>query len=276
MGSSISSSDSSPEWGRCLAVCLGTLGTGLLLLFALMLLVDPYDSGRFGLLGIDGVDDRNTVTATASRARDVAFRFGHHRQFDGTDARAGRTVQSDRPAFRAALRDRRQSRMSSSRCSISSCATMSASARWCSLLTPGGAPIIQSNCRLARFRIGSMATARSPMRPGCSPGRRSSMPSSGSRSVWAGASAWIRTASSATRTSGCPGSSARPIRRETPYRPPLPRAAKSFPTSRCSMSWSRSFRLKLPSLWWCLRLYPRGGATRHGRGGGAGGLQLRP
>ena len=65
--------DSSPEWGRCLAVCIGTLGGGLLLVFALMLLVDPYDSGRFGLLGINGVDDRNTMTATASRARDVNF-----------------------------------------------------------------------------------------------------------------------------------------------------------------------------------------------------------
>ena len=53
----ITASDSSPEWGRCLAVCIGTLAAGLLLLFALMLLVDPYDSGRFGLLGIDGVDD---------------------------------------------------------------------------------------------------------------------------------------------------------------------------------------------------------------------------
>lgn len=69
----ITDSDSSPEWGRCLAVCIGTLGAGLLLVFALMLLVDPYDSGRFGLLGIDGVDDRNTMTATASRARDVNF-----------------------------------------------------------------------------------------------------------------------------------------------------------------------------------------------------------
>jgi hypothetical protein len=69
----ITSSDSSPEWGRCLVACVGALGIGLLLLFALMILVDPYDSGRFGLLGIDGVDDRNTVTATASRARDANF-----------------------------------------------------------------------------------------------------------------------------------------------------------------------------------------------------------
>ena len=61
--------------------------------------------------------------------------------------------QSDRLALRAALCDRRQSRASSSPWWIFSCATMRASARWCSLLTPGGAPIIQSNRRLARFRI---------------------------------------------------------------------------------------------------------------------------
>jgi hypothetical protein len=73
MASPITSSDSSPEWARCLKACLGALGVGGLLLFALMILIDPYDSGRFGLLGIDGVDDRNTVTATASRARDVNF-----------------------------------------------------------------------------------------------------------------------------------------------------------------------------------------------------------
>ena len=35
--------------------------------------VDPYDSGRFGWLGIDGVDDSNPLTANASRARDPQF-----------------------------------------------------------------------------------------------------------------------------------------------------------------------------------------------------------
>ena len=53
--------------------CLGALAIGALLLFALMVLIDPYDSGRFGWLGIDGVDDRDTHTATASRARDAQF-----------------------------------------------------------------------------------------------------------------------------------------------------------------------------------------------------------
>jgi hypothetical protein len=66
-------SDSSTEWGRCLAACLGALGIGGLLLLAFMIAVDPYDAGKFGLLGIDGVDDRDTHTATASRARDASF-----------------------------------------------------------------------------------------------------------------------------------------------------------------------------------------------------------
>jgi hypothetical protein len=68
----ISTSDPAP-WSRCLAACLGTLGIGAAALLAFLVTVDPYDSGRFGLLGIDGVADRNTVTASASRARDPAF-----------------------------------------------------------------------------------------------------------------------------------------------------------------------------------------------------------
>jgi hypothetical protein len=73
MDSPISISDRSPGWRRSLAACLGALGLGALLLFALMALVDPYDSGRFGWLGIAGVDDKNPLTANASRARDPQF-----------------------------------------------------------------------------------------------------------------------------------------------------------------------------------------------------------
>jgi hypothetical protein len=67
------SADSSPEWSRFLATCIGTLVIGGLLLYAFMIAIDPYDSGKFGFLGIAGVDDRNTHTADASRARDVNF-----------------------------------------------------------------------------------------------------------------------------------------------------------------------------------------------------------
>ena len=38
-----------------------------------MLAVDPYDSGRFGILGITGVVDESPRTANASRARDPQF-----------------------------------------------------------------------------------------------------------------------------------------------------------------------------------------------------------
>ena len=68
-----STSDEMDRWARCLKACLGALGIGALLLLALMIVVDPYDSGKFGLLGINGVDDRDTLTATASRARDQQF-----------------------------------------------------------------------------------------------------------------------------------------------------------------------------------------------------------
>jgi hypothetical protein len=44
-----------------------------LLLWAAMIVIDPYDSGKFGWLGIEGVDDRTTFTAAASRARNPQF-----------------------------------------------------------------------------------------------------------------------------------------------------------------------------------------------------------
>src|SRR5258708_14745454 len=73
MNSSISSSDSSAAWGRCLVAFLGVLALGALLVLAVMIAIDPYDSGRFGLLGIVGVADSTEVTADASRARDPQF-----------------------------------------------------------------------------------------------------------------------------------------------------------------------------------------------------------
>jgi hypothetical protein len=61
------------DWSRCLRACLVTLAICAGLLFGFVIAVDPYDSGKFGFLGIDGVADRNTVTASASRARDADF-----------------------------------------------------------------------------------------------------------------------------------------------------------------------------------------------------------
>jgi hypothetical protein len=73
MGLPTSTSDRPDEWGSSLAACLGALVIGAVLLFAVMIAVDPYDTGKFGWLGIDGVDDRDTHSATASRARDAQF-----------------------------------------------------------------------------------------------------------------------------------------------------------------------------------------------------------
>ena len=46
---------------------------GAVLVFALVIAVDPYDSGRFGWLGIEGVSDESPRTANASRGRDPQF-----------------------------------------------------------------------------------------------------------------------------------------------------------------------------------------------------------
>ena len=79
MSSSISSSEAvvapgeASAWGRWLATFLGALALGAALVFALVLIVDPYDSGRVGLTGIKGVNDASPRTSNASRARDPQF-----------------------------------------------------------------------------------------------------------------------------------------------------------------------------------------------------------
>ncbi len=77
INSFISSSDPAPEpasaWGRCLVACYGTLTAGALVILLSMIVVDPYDSGKFGLLGIKGIDDRIEALADPSRARDPRF-----------------------------------------------------------------------------------------------------------------------------------------------------------------------------------------------------------
>ena len=54
MSSSISSSDAigadGSAWERWLTAFVGAIVLGSALVFALVLIVDPYDSGRFGLL----------------------------------------------------------------------------------------------------------------------------------------------------------------------------------------------------------------------------------
>jgi hypothetical protein len=75
MSSSISSSEAagSAAWARWLSAFLGAVALGAALIFALVLAIDPYDSGRVGILGIHGVNDASPRTANASRARDPQF-----------------------------------------------------------------------------------------------------------------------------------------------------------------------------------------------------------
>ena len=79
MSSSISSSEAlgaereTSLWGYWLVTFLAVLALGAAAIFALVLIVDPYDSGRVGLTGIKGVNDASPRTANASRARDPQF-----------------------------------------------------------------------------------------------------------------------------------------------------------------------------------------------------------
>ena len=73
MGLPATASDRLDDWTHSPVACLSALVTGAVLLFAVMIAVDPYDSGKFGWLGIDGVDDRDPHTASASRVRDAKF-----------------------------------------------------------------------------------------------------------------------------------------------------------------------------------------------------------
>jgi hypothetical protein len=68
----VAPSETSP-WGRWLVTFLGALALGAALVYTLLVIVDPYDSGRVGMLGIKGVDDVSPRTANASRARDQSF-----------------------------------------------------------------------------------------------------------------------------------------------------------------------------------------------------------
>ena len=67
------SSSESQAWGRWLATFLWMTGLGACMIFALVILVDPYDSGRFGFIGIKGISDESPRTANASRGRDPQF-----------------------------------------------------------------------------------------------------------------------------------------------------------------------------------------------------------
>ena len=130
MSSSTSSSDvaarETADWGRWLATFLGTLALGAAAVFAFVLIVDPYDSGRVGLLGIKGVRDASPRTANASRARDS--------QFDSAviGNSTGQLVKPDELSRLTGGRfvHSRCRCASNSQSWISSCASIRASARW--------------------------------------------------------------------------------------------------------------------------------------------------
>jgi hypothetical protein len=106
--------------------CFATLGIGALLILVLMIAVDPYDSGRFGWLGIAGVTDKIESTADASRARDPHFDsaiFG-----DSTGQRPGCRRQPARALCNSSHRAR--THVLTWRYWISSCGIIRASARW--------------------------------------------------------------------------------------------------------------------------------------------------
>ncbi len=77
MSSSTSASDprggARAAWRRWLVVFCATFGGGFALFFALLVFIDPYDTGRFPSLPIAGTGDRTSKTAAASAGRNPHF-----------------------------------------------------------------------------------------------------------------------------------------------------------------------------------------------------------
>lgn len=76
MSSSISSSDplaNPAPWRRHVAIAAATAAGAVALVLSLAVLVDPYDTGRFGIWDMQGVRPQGPRTANASRARDPRF-----------------------------------------------------------------------------------------------------------------------------------------------------------------------------------------------------------
>jgi hypothetical protein len=75
MSSSISNSEAAAgvAWDRWLAIFATVLVGVSAGLYVLLVLIDPYDTGRFPNLGISGIVDENPRTAIASRGHDPRF-----------------------------------------------------------------------------------------------------------------------------------------------------------------------------------------------------------
>jgi hypothetical protein len=66
-------SGSDGAWPRFSVLLVGTAALLFLALAALVLILDPYDTGRSGLFPRTGIREQAAVTANASRARDTTF-----------------------------------------------------------------------------------------------------------------------------------------------------------------------------------------------------------
>jgi len=75
MSSFISSSDAAPAapWRRWLAIFGSVLVGAGVVGYLFLLVVDPFDTGRFPSLGLSGIVDESPRTANASRGRDPRF-----------------------------------------------------------------------------------------------------------------------------------------------------------------------------------------------------------
>src|SRR4051812_5349263 len=60
-------------WQQFVTKFLATFWIGVAALFGFIVLMDPYDTGRFGMGWLPGVVDVNPRTADASRGRDPRF-----------------------------------------------------------------------------------------------------------------------------------------------------------------------------------------------------------
>ena len=69
----VAAADSTRAWRRFVKLFATTLVTSLAVIYFLVLVLDPYDSGRMINYAVSGVVDENPRTANASRGRDPNF-----------------------------------------------------------------------------------------------------------------------------------------------------------------------------------------------------------
>lgn len=73
LSTSSSETASAGAWNKWLLACGGAFAATLVVVWAFLLLVDPYDTGRFSVLKQSGIFNRDPRTANASRGRNPLF-----------------------------------------------------------------------------------------------------------------------------------------------------------------------------------------------------------